>query len=214
MPELTRPLRPPTRRRWRIRRPLPHWGLAVLLAATTAGLVAHVAGGAAEAASRWSPGPAVLVVRAPVPAGEAVTTAHVGLRRLPAVAVPDGALRELPEGATAAVALHPGEVLLADRVRGASPVAARLPPGARGVAVPNDTALPVRVGDRVDVLATFEIEATGAPPTVAVARSALVVHVASDAVTVAVQEAAAPKVAYAVAAGAVTLALSGTSSRR
>jgi len=214
MPELTRPPRPPARRRWRIRRPLPHWALAVLLAVTSAGLVAQVAGGAAEAASRWSPGPPVLVVRAAVPAGRAVTAADVELRRLPPVAVPDGALREVPDRATAAVALHPGEVLLGDRVRGPSPVAARLPPGARGVAVPNDTGLPVRVGDRVDVLATFEVDATGAPPTFAVARWALVVHVAADAVTVAVQEAAAPKVAYAVAAGAVTLALSGTSSRR
>jgi hypothetical protein len=40
------------------------------------------------------------------------------------------------------------------------------------------------------------------------------VHVGRDAVTVAVREASAPKVAYAVAAGAVTLALSGPSSRR
>lgn len=214
MPELTRPPRPAAHRRWRLRRPLPYWAVAVLLAVATAALVAEVAGGAAEAAAQWSPGPPVLVVRTPVAAGEAVTAADVDARRLPAAVVPDGALRVLPDDATAAVRLHRGEVLLTDRVRGASPVSVRLPPGARGIAVPNDTALPVRVGDRVDVLATFGADTSTTPPTFAVARSALIVHVAADAVTVAVHEAAAPKVAYAVAAGAVTLALSGTSSRR
>lgn len=214
MPELTRPLRPPARRHWRIRRPLPHWGVAVLLALATAALVADVAGGAAEAAARWSPGPPVLVVRAPVAAGATLTAADVERRRLPAAAVPGGALAELPTGAAATIALHPGEVVLRDRVRGTSPVAARLPAGSRGVALPNDTALPLRVGDRVDVLATFEVDAAGAPPTFAVAQDALVVHVGADAVTVAVPGASAPKVAYAVAAGAVTLALGGTGSRR
>src|SRR5688572_32607336 len=134
MPELTRPSRPPARRRWRVRRPLPHWALASVLALTTAGLVAHLAGGAAEAGTRWAPVPPVLVLRRAVDAGDPVTAADVEARRLPAAAVPTGALTALPRSALAAVALHPGEVVLADRVRGTSPVAARLPPGTRGVA--------------------------------------------------------------------------------
>jgi hypothetical protein len=71
------------------------------------------------------------------------------------------------------------------------------------------------VGDHVDVLATFDETAAGdGAPTFAVALDAVVVHVGHDAVTVAVTERAAPRVAYALAAGAVVLVLNGTSSRR
>jgi hypothetical protein len=83
------------------------------------------------------------------------------------------------------------------------------------VAVPTGSGLPLRVGDRVDVLATFDPGVSGdGEPTFAVARGAVVVHVGKEAVTVAVAEAAAPKVAYALAAGTVTLVLSGTTTRR
>jgi hypothetical protein len=79
------------------------------------------------------------------------------------------------------------------------------------VAVPTGSGLPLEVGDRVDVLATFDAGTTGAgEPTFAVARRAVVVHVGEDAVTVAVTTSAAPRVAYALAAGAVTLVLSGS----
>jgi len=210
MPELTRPpLRPA--RRWRIRRPLPYWAVATAVALATAALVGHLAAGLADARARWSPGLTVLVAKHAVAPGGAV---EAEARQLPAAAVPDDALRSLPSGATAVVALHAGEVLLRDRVGGRSALAAALPPGTRGIAVPNDTALPLRRGDHVDVLATFDADVAGYEPTFPVARDALVLHVGRDAVTIAVRDASAPKVAYALAAGAVTLALSGTSSRR
>ena len=64
------------------------------------------------------------------------------------------------------------------------------------------------------VLATFDATISEGEPTFAVARRAVVVHVGEDAVTVAVGESSAPKVAYALAAGTVTLVLSGTTTRR
>jgi hypothetical protein len=69
----------------------------------------------------------------------------------------------------------------------------------------------LRIGDRVDVLATVAYESAGTdvPPTLVVATAALVVHVddTTDVVTVAVPEADAPRVAHAVVTAAVTLAL-------
>ena len=62
----------------------------------------------------------------------------------------------------------------------------------------------LRVGDRVDVLAT-----TDAATAAVVARTAVVVEVDHDRVTVAVPAADAPTVAYALTRGAVTLALVG-----
>jgi len=88
-------------------------------------------------------------------------------------------------------------------------VASRVPAGRRAVAVPTVAGLPVEVGDRVDVLATFDTGATGAEPTIVVARDALVVAHEDDAVTVAVEQDAAPRVAYALAVGTITLVLSG-----
>ena len=73
---------------------------------------------------------------------------------------------------------------------------------------------PLRLGDRVDVLATFDVldptdGSGGAEPTGAVADGALVVDVSDDAVTVAVPATDAARVAFAVARGTVTLALVG-----
>ena len=71
--------------------------------------------------------------------------------------------------------------------------------------------MPLDIGDHVDVLATFDPKtSTGDEPTFPVARDAIVVHVGHDAVTIAVRTASAPKVAYALVAGAVTLVLSGS----
>jgi hypothetical protein len=67
-------------------------------------------------------------------------------------------------------------------------VAALLPPGTRAVAVPTgEASAPVRRGDVVDVLASFDPSTTGSgEPTVAIAAGALVVDVGDGVVTVAV----------------------------
>ncbi len=93
-----------------------------------------------------------------------------------------------------------------DGLRG---VAALVPPGARAVAVPTGGVTPkLRTGDLVDVLATFEGEArAGEEPTVEVAAAALVVDVGEESATVAVTPDEARRVAFALSAGGVALAL-------
>lgn len=210
---LARPSSRPARFRLR-RRPLPYWVLATAVALATAVLVGHLVGDAASERERWGRLQPTVVLKHRVPAGQRLTGRDVTVRMLPAAAVPAGALRTLPGDAIAATELDTGEALVAHRLlgRGPSAVAARLPRGTRGIAVPGANGLPLRVGDHVDVLATFDAEqAAGDEPTFAVARDAIVIHVGHDAVTVAVAASSAARVAYALAAGAVTLVLSGTS---
>ena len=204
--------RPARRARFRprrlLRRPIPWWVAAVLLTVVTTVTVGRATGEAAAERSRWGDERTVVVALVDHEPGDRL---RAELRRLPEAVVPDGALDELAPGATAVSALAAGEVVLGRRVApdGLSLVAARLPDGTRGVAVPHGIApLPVEVGDTVDVLASFESE------TITVATDALVVDVGEDAVTVAVDADDAAGVAYAVTAGVVTLALSGTSSPR
>jgi pilus assembly protein CpaB len=134
----------------------------------------------------------------------------VALESRPEGVIPPGALSEPPVGRVALVALVPGEVLLDSRVapEGLTGVAALVPEGWRAVAVPATTvtgAIPVLdIGDRVDVLVTL-----GEPPTVVVADDAVVVDVNDESVTVAVPRDDAPRVAFGVVAGGVTLALRG-----
>jgi Flp pilus assembly protein CpaB len=138
---------------------------------------------------------------------------------LPGGVIPDGALdgASSPVGEATRVDLQRGEVVLTARLagRGAHGVAAMVPPGYRAVAVPNDDHMPaVRVGDRVDVLATFDVgdgldaSSQSAPaPTFAVASAAEVLAVTPRALTLAVDAQDAPRVAFALAKGAVTVAV-------
>ena len=125
---------------------------------------------------------------------------------------PNGAARRPPVGELAAVDLHAGEVLLTSRLAGGrSALAALLPVGARGIAVPNDGHLPLEPGDRVDVLATFDGTSTGAqgPPTFPVARRASVLRADRSVAMLAVTRQEASRVAYALATARITLALAG-----
>lgn len=212
----TLPPRPPLRSgRLRLRRPVPYWLLAGALALATASLVGRLVADAEAERARWGRLVPTVVALVDVPGGDPIRASDVAVRHLPVAVVPAGALRALPSGAVAAVDLHRGEAVVAARLAGtgSSVVAARLPAGTRGVAVPAGAGLPLEVGDRVDVLATFDPDlADEGEPTFAVARRAVVVHVGDDAVTVAVDDDAAARVVYALAAGAVALVLSGTSS--
>jgi len=205
--------RPSSRPRFRLRRrPLPYWFLAGVVALATAVLVARLVGDAAAERARWRALRPAVVLRHHLDAGDAITSDDARVRLLPSGVVPGDVLRQVPEGAVAAVELDAGELLVERRLLGHGPseVAARLPRGTRAIAVPGAGVLPLDIGDHVDVLATFDPETSpGDAPTFAVARDAVVVHVGEDAVTVAVATASAPKVAYALAAGAVTLVLSG-----
>jgi Flp pilus assembly protein CpaB len=206
--------RPSSRPRIRLRRrPLPYWVVAGAVAMATGLLVARLVGDAASERARWGSLRPAVVLRHHVAAGDPITTGDASIRMLPSAVVPRGVLRHLPDSAVAAVELDTGELLLDRRLLGHGPsaVAARLPRGTRAIAVPGAGALPLDIGDHVDVLATFDPETSpGDTPTFTVARDATVVHVGHDAVTIAVATASAPKVAYALAAGAVTLVLSAS----
>jgi Flp pilus assembly protein CpaB len=185
--------------------------LAAALALVTAVVVTRAVGRAEEDAARFGDLRPVAVARATLPVGATVGPDDTEVRSLPAALLPPEAVTGAPEGAVVTATIHEGEVLTAARLApaGRSPLTAALPPGTRAVAVPVDEAvLPVEPGDVVDVLATFDPDlADGGDPTVAVAREALVVDVASEAVVVAVTPGQAPRVAFAVAAGAVALAV-------
>lgn len=193
------------------RSPVPFWLLAAAAAVATGGTVARLVGEASARADRLGGLVAVPVAARPVEAGAVLRPADVAVRRLPAALLPRGRVAEAPAGRSAVVPLVPGEVVLASKLApaGVRGVAALIPPGRRALAVPVDHgSLAVRRGNRVDVLATFE-ETGGDAPTFPVATGALVVDAGDDAVTVAVTEAEAPRVAFAVARGTVTLALTG-----
>ena len=141
----------------------------------------------------------VPVVARPVAAGATLAADDVRLARLPAAAVPDAEPAADPAGLTARVDLVPGEVLLAQRL-GRRGLAALLPPGGRALAVPRAAGTPpLEPGQRVDLLAAGEVVVTAAS----------VLAVDDSGTTVAVPEPAAPAVAEAIAAGAVTLSLAG-----
>jgi Flp pilus assembly protein CpaB len=114
-------------------------------------------------------------------------------------------------GRTPVVPLLAGQTVLAGHLApdGVAGVAALLPAGSRAVAVPSGGASPpVRRGDTVDVLATFDPQVTGAgDPTLTVAVDALVVDVGPDSATVAVTPEQAKAVAFAVSHGTITVAI-------
>lgn len=207
----------------RLRRsPLPFWALAVALSLATGVTVARLAGEAAARADRLGGLVDVPVAARPIAAGAVVRSVDVEVRSLPSALVPSGRLARSPTGRVAIVPLAPGEVVLAAKLApdGLTGVAALVPPGHRALAVPVDAgALALRPGHRVDVLATLELGGgavvegaapaggDAAAPTFPVATGALVVDADDDAVTVAVTSDEAPRVAFALARGTVTLAL-------
>ena len=195
--------RPRRRLRLRPRRPLPFWLAAAALTALTVSTVARVTGAAAAERDRWGERLEVLVAATDLEPGDVL---RGELRAVPAVLVPAGAHVAPADGETVAAWIGAGEIVLSSRLApaGLSEVAARLPPGTRGVAVPIGLApLPVEVGDRVDVHGATRLSA-----------DALVVAVREEAVTVAVEAEDAARVAYEAANGTVTLVLTAPSSRR
>ncbi len=139
-------------------------------------------------------------------------------RALPVAVVPGDALVEAPVGRVALVALFPGEPVLADRVApdGLRGVAALLPPGTRALTVPTGPGSPPVVeGDVVDVLVTVDPgggdpgggDPGGGDPTFPLVELAPVVAVGEAGTTIAVPTVDAARVAFALAAGRVTLAL-------
>jgi pilus assembly protein CpaB len=195
------------------RSPLAFWVAVALLALATAGVVAKLVGRADALAGRYGPLRPVVVAARSVERGVELAEADVAVRRLPATLLPEGAFASTGGvlGRTTVAPLVAGQLVLLGHLApdGLSGVAALLPAGTRAVAVPAEggPAL-VRRGDLVDVLATFDPSVTGGgEPTVAVALGSLVVDVGTDVVTVAVIPEEARRIAFAIAHGTITLAV-------
>jgi Flp pilus assembly protein CpaB len=156
--------------RWyRLRRhPFGFWLITFLLA----GLTYAAVGRAFDEAGTWGSAVSVVVVRRALVVGSEVLAGDVTVASVPRSLVPPGAATGLDRvvGRVALAALSPGEVVLRRRLapEGLVGVAALVPPGLRAVALPvGEDGLRVAVGDAVDVLATFELDAP--PPTPAAA---------------------------------------------
>lgn len=194
------------------RSPVAYWAAVLALACTTAVTVSRLVGRAEAQAARFGRLRPAVTATGPLELGAVVGPGDVTVRSVPAHFLPEGALGSASEavGRTVVVPVVRGAQVTAANLApaGLSGVGALLPDGARGVAVPSGAETPpLRRGDRVDVLATLDPPPPGREPTFAVAEAALVVDVAPAAATLAVTPDEARRVAYAVAAGLVTLTL-------
>jgi len=195
------------RARLRLRRRPVLWWLLVVGLSLLVGLLVQSGLAQAQADARRFGSPVrVAVALVDLVPGRSLGPETVELRDWPSELVPPGALRRVPDGVVVTQPVLAGEPLVSSRVGEGGLV----PPGSRAMAVPTGPgALGVRPGDRVDVLATFDplVAPQGEDPTVVVARAATVVTVRNRAVTVAVTEAEAPRVAFALSQATIALAL-------
>jgi Flp pilus assembly protein CpaB len=202
------------------RSPALFWLAAFTLAVLTGSVVARLAARVDALAARYGPLRPVVVAARDVEPGAALDDADLAVQELPAGFLPEGALAAARDakGRVAVAPLARGQPLFGAHLapEGVRGVAALLPPGTRGVAVPTGGAsAPVLPGDTVDVLATFDPAlAGGGDPTFPVAAGAVVVAVGEGSATVAVDPDEARAVAFAVANGSVTLVVAPVSARR
>ena len=194
------------------RSPLAYWVAVVALAAFTASTIAGQVDRAGTQVARYGRLRPVVTAARAVEMGSVLRPADLTVRSMPAAFLPEGAVGATGEvvGRMVVVPLFRGSPVVAGQLApdGLEGVAALLPAGGRAVAVPRGPAsVALRRGDRVDVLVTFDPPPAGEDPTFPVAEAALVVDTGPEAVTVAVGPEEALRVAYAVAAGVVTLVL-------
>jgi Flp pilus assembly protein CpaB len=189
-------------------------GVAVLAIATALTVLA-VVNAAGAARDRWGRSRPVVVATRDLAPGDLVDPSAVETRDLPEGVITDAALAATPEGAVVREPILAGEPVAERRLapHGLTGAAALVPPGERAVAVPLGPAgaPPLVVGDLVDVVAVLPagLDAGTEPPAFPLVERAAVVDVTDQAVSVAVPEAEAPRVAWALSNGSVVLALAG-----
>lgn len=208
------------RSRWRIpltrrmaRHPLAWWAL-VVCAALTVGLTSqNLLTEAAQARDGWGEQTTVLVVQSELERGESVA-ASVAPVVVPMFLSPRDVIIDVPRGAVAAATLTPGEILVQRHLGSLdSAPPGELPVDAVGVSIPRSPSTPdLSVGDRVDVLATFD-----PPPgvlrsqvdTFTVASRSTVMQIDDQAVRLALSRDEALQVAGALSGARITLVLVG-----
>ena len=185
------------------------WSVALAVGWATANVVAR----ARDEGRAWGVRRDVVVVVRDVRAGAIVRRSDVAVRSVPMILVPPDSARtvDMVTGRATRAPLFMGQILVAAQVAGSrlSPARVLIGSGRRGMTVATgDARPPLRVGDRVDLIAGRGV-ADGPGPDGVVAADAEVIDVGERSVTVAVIESEAVVVAEATAAGALLLALRG-----
>jgi Flp pilus assembly protein CpaB len=207
------------RARRAIVRPNVRRTVAAALALVTALAVISLIEAAGAARDRWGATRPVAVATRDLGPGDVVDAGAVEVRDLPRGVLGEASMTEVPVGAVVRHPILAGEPVARARLApdGLTGVAALVPAGERAVAVPVGPAgvPPLAVGDLVDVVtvmpggATAAADGASGDPAFTLVERAAVVDVAEQAVTIAVPDRDAPRVAWAVANGAVVLALAG-----
>lgn len=203
----------PAPARFPILRPPPLRLVLVAVLAVVVALAVHRStSAAAEVADRLGTTAPAVVARHDLHAGDAIGAGDVAVVERPVAHLPDGAVAHDPTGRTVTATVHAGEILVTGRLAGEDRggTVALVPEGWRAVAVPVlDAPLPLRPGELVDVVASFDPTLVERDPSVVVAGEVVVVDVSDDAVSVAVPRSRVTDVAFALTNGIVTLALVG-----
>ena len=175
----------------RLRRPLVYWSVVALLLVVTVIGVARDSDRRRQLTETYGELRAVPVAAVLIRPGEPLGAGAVQWEQRPAAGVPPGAVTGLATDALAAAAIYPGEVVHRERVAGSGGgLSTRLAPGVAAVSVPAAYGIPpVQPGDRVNLIAVVDtFAAESAPEARTVARSATVLELDDDAVTVAIAQ--------------------------
>ena len=181
-----------------------YWLLVTAAALVLATGVGHVVGRAESTREGWGQTEVVQVLTRSVRAGDPLDDAFTE-SRWPRSLVPDAAIDELADGATANGDLDAGTPLTASQVQDPSTDAAT---DERTIAIPlGDAVVPLRPGDRVDVWATVDpsLVADGGVATRRVAIGARVTDMGDEAAVLRVESGQVAEVAEAVATATITL---------
>ena len=186
------------------RRPVLYWALTGALAIVTALVVNSTVAAARDARAAYGITRSVVVATHDIAPGATIESGDTRLEHRPTAVVPSDALTEAPVAQVASAAILEGEPVVESRVAGHG----MIPAGSIGIAVPIDQGtLTLAIGDRVEVLATFDPDSIDGNPTIVVAPLAIVVDVRDAAVTLSLPQADGERVAFALSTAAVTVAL-------
>jgi len=186
--------------------------LTVALAFGAMGWTLSSVHAADAAASAWGQRRSVVVARADLEPGRAITTDDIDVVARPIAVVPDDAA-DSPLGRTVTHSIARGEVVTERRMagNGSSGPTAQLGDSSVAFAIPSDAATPsLKIGDHVTLFAPSDVVATAgrsAGPATRIADYAVVVSVSEKAVMIGVPLGDAASVAKALLATSVVIAL-------
>lgn len=214
------------------RRPITWWVLVVIMAVLTAVMLNRASAEADALVAAWGETKSVLVADQIIEVGDDLLS-RSQWREFPAAMTPAGAVTEpgaVNEGTVAIARIHPGEVVLRPRISGGGESAgvprgsvgdgagaelnaagAMLPAGTGAVGLRRTDDWPqVVVGDRLNLLATFNPSGDAPATTTLVATGAVVMLADDQTVSVAVPDDDLPATVHALNLASVTAVLVGS----